>query len=560
MESTRSPAERLAMDGTLGRPAMARTLAYFYLAGAALIGATLMLPDAGVRDAPPMALLIALACAAGATLYVGASRLPEWVIPAFLMAGSLWISGAVYFSGSGGSPYAVLYVWIGVEAFYFLSRKQAVLQLTLMGAAYAWVLSAVPPQGPVQHWLLRVGAAVAAGLLVAYMRERIHRLVVRLTDAARTDPLTGLLNRRALEEAFDTELERSRRSRRPLSVIVGDLDSFKKLNDRMGHAAGDLALEMLAREVDKWKRRIDVAARVGGEEFAVVLPDTDGRGAFLVAERLRRAIQRTFAEDPVPLTISFGVATWPEHGDDAERLMHAADQALYAAKDMGKDRSVIYSAEVASMLAASGRMGGGEMQLATVVGLAEALDIRDTGTARHSHTVGRYAQIMAEAMGLPAERVERIRLAGIVHDVGKIGISDNVLNKSGPLDDNEWKEMRTHPQIAAKLLSRKEFADLRSWILAHHERPDGKGYPKGLPDEAIPLEAKILSVADAYEAMTADRVYRPAIGERAAREELEAGAGSQFDMEVVTTFLRALDQGADREGGEPEAAAQRLAG
>jgi HD-GYP domain-containing protein (c-di-GMP phosphodiesterase class II) len=185
------------------------------------------------------------------------------------------------------------------------------------------------------------------------------------------------------------------------------------------------------------------------------------------------------------------------------------------------------------------------MQLATIIGLAEALDIRDTGTARHSQAVGRYARMMAVELGFTPDRVERVRIAGVLHDVGKIGISDRVLTKPGPLDEAEWEEMRTHPEIAARLLSRPEFADLCSWIEAHHERLDGKGYPEGLMADAIPVEARILSVADAYEAMTADRVYRPALGEEAARAELRAGSGSQFDGEVVEAFLEALDRQRD---------------
>ena len=188
-----------------------------------------------------------------------------------------------------------------------------------------------------------------------------------------------------------------------------------------------------------------------------------------------------------------------------------------------------------------GTQAGTELQLATVIALAEALDIRDTGTGQHSHTVARYAELMARELGLEEERLERVRLAGVLHDIGKIGISDRVLTKPGPLDKSEWQEMYTHPEIGARLLSRPEFADLREWILAHHERPDGLGYPRGLRADQIPIEARILAVADAYEAMTADRCYRAALGEAAARAELEGGAGTQFDAAVVAAFLRALD-------------------
>ena len=238
-----------------------------------------------------------------------------------------------------------------------------------------------------------------------------------------------------------------------------------------------------------------------------------------MAERLRLGIREVFAGDEVPLSISFGIATFPVHAADGPGVLRAADQALYSAKEKGRDRSVVFSEQASKSLeGARQRLAdSSEMQLATVVGLAEALDIRDTGTGEHSRTVARYAGMMARRMGFAGQRVERIELAGLLHDVGKIGISDSVLTKPGPLDDEEWKQMRTHPQIGARLLGRPELADLRGWIVAHHERPDGKGYPFGLSHGDIPLEARILSVADAYEAMTADRVYKRAMAAEAAR-------------------------------------------
>ncbi len=384
--------------------------------------------------------------------------------------------------------------------------------------------------------------AAALGLMavVLYQRRQIARLGARLAEATRVDTLTGLLNRRAFEEMLDEELERSLRTGRPLSVIVGDLDWLQLVNARHGSETGDVVLQRVAQDLRKWKRRIDSAARIGGEEFGLLLPETGEGGAFLVAERLRRATHRTFAEEPLPVTISFGVATYPDHGSERSLLLASASSAMAAAKEMGKDRSVIYSPEIARMLAARPGPEGADLQLATVIGLAEALDIRDSGTTGHSHTVGTLCELTAAELGLPAERVERVRLAGVLHDVGKIGVSDRVLTKPGPLDPDEWQQMRTHPEIAARLLAHPEFDDLRSWILAHHERPDGKGYPAGMAGEEIPLEARIVAAADAYEAMTADRSYRSALGDEAARAELEAGAGSQFDARVVAALLDAL--------------------
>jgi len=394
--------------------------------------------------------------------------------------------------------------------------------------------------------LVPYACALALAVLALHQRRRMAGLRARIADATRTDSLTGLLNRRALEEMLDMELQRAARAGRPLAVIVGDLDSFSEVNERQGHAAGDIALQLVATDCLKWKRRIDQAARIGGEEFALLLPETDERGAFIVAERLRRATHRTFADAAVPVTISFGVATSPLHATDAVGLLRAADRAVSAAKELGGDRSVIYSDEVARTLAQPGTQAGGQLQLATVIALAEALDIRDTGTGQHSHTVGRYAELMARELGLDDDHVERVRLAGVLHDIGKIGISDSVLSKPGPLDAEEWQEMYTHPEIAARLLSRPEFNDLRAWILAHHERPDGLGYPYGLTGADIPLEARILAVADAYEAMTADRIYRPSLGAETARSELRAGSGTQFDATIVTAFVRALDAGRGR--------------
>src|SRR5215213_2740809 len=394
--------------------------------------------------------------------------------------------------------------------------------------------------------LLPYACVLALAGFALLQHRRMVALRARISDSARTDPLTGLLNRRTLEELLDLELERATRAERPLSVIVGDLDSFAAVNERHGHAAGDSALQLVAADCLKWKRRIDQAARIGGEEFALLLPETDERGAFIVAERLRRATHRTFAELSMPLTISFGVASSPAHGADPVTLLRAADRAMAAAKDLGSDRTVIYSDEVARRLAESGGEGDGQLQLATLIALAEALDIRDTGTGQHSHTVGRYSELMARELGFEEQHVERVRLAGVLHDIGKIGISDHVLSKPGPLDADEWQEMYTHPEIAARLLSRPEFDDLRAWILAHHERPDGLGYPHGLAGDEIPVEARILAVADAYEAMTADRVYRPSLGAELARAELKAGSGNQFDPDVVSTFVRALDAGQAR--------------
>jgi diguanylate cyclase (GGDEF)-like protein len=181
-----------------------------------------------------------------------------------------------------------------------------------------------------------------------------------------------------------------------------------------------------------------------------------------------------------------------------------------------------------------------EPRLAAMLLLAEALDMRDPSTARHSYTVGRYARATAIALGLPPERVDRIHSAGVLHDLGKVGISDAILHKPGPLTESEWVEMKKHPGIGAQILRHAGMADIAAWVGAHHERIDGLGYPSGLSGAAISLEARVLAVADAFEAMISDRCYRPAMPEEDARAELLRCAGTQFDPEVVDAFLRAV--------------------
>ncbi len=408
--------------------------------------------------------------------------------------------------------------------------------------------------GAVQICLL-AGAAVIAVTLAAFaVRQwlRIRALERRVAAAEGHDLLTGLLSRRSFEVELELALERARGEEGRLAVIAGDLDGFARVVEALGETGADDVLRQVARDLQKWKRRGDHAARIGSEEFALLLPDTDGRGAFILAERLRRATHRRFGDGPVPLTISFGVAGFPGHATHAGGLMRAADRALMTAKELGRDRSVIYHDDVGRMLAPA-EVEGGALEPAAAVALAEALDIRDTGTARHSHRVGLLAELIAVQLEFEPAHVERVRLAGVLHDIGKVGVSNSLLTKQGALSREEWGEMMTHPEIGTRLLSRTEFDDLRPCVAAHHERPDGHGYPAGLSAEEIPREASILAVADAYEAMTAQRSYREAIGAGAARAELEAGAGTQFDPTVVAALLRVLEL-EDAPGAQPGSA------
>src|SRR3954467_5111564 len=512
----------------------------FFVFGGVLALASLLLPHSSHVIDVGIAGLGASACLSGLVMLLMPQIMPPQLLTYVLLCGSVLISFGIYFTQSTGSVYALLYVWVGFQAAYFFPRRHVIGHVAVTGITYALALDSVPGSDRAQRWLLLFGVVLLIALMAATLRERVNRLIARLADAARTDPLTGLLNRRGLQELMEVETERALRSSRPLSIVVGDLDHFKHLNDRSGHAAGDLALRRFGEIAESASRRIDAVARIGGEEVALLLPATEQHAAYLLAERLRRAVKEPSADGELP-SVSFGVASFPSHAADAEALMHAADQALYAAKAMGRDRSVIYNPEVlASVLGGNLDPVAGNEHLSAVLVLAETLDLRDSGTASHSQTVGRLSALIAKALGLDDGRVERIRLAGMLHDIGKIGIPDWILHKPGKLDDVEWAEIRKHPEMGARIAASAKLDDISEWILYHHERVDGFGYPSRLPGDKIPIEAKILAVADAYEAMTAERVYKRAMPAAAAERELHDQSGSQFDADVVAALLGAI--------------------
>jgi diguanylate cyclase (GGDEF)-like protein/putative nucleotidyltransferase with HDIG domain len=522
-----------------------RSLGALFAAGGALTLASLALPHPEGLQAPAIAILGGLALVSGALMILAAPRLPAalgW-ISASLAFGTVLISGGVYFTHDADSSYGVLYLLVAFDGYFFLARRAALAHVAFVAGSYAAVLVAIsgPRDAPAPRWLLTVGTVVVVGLLADMLRERTDLLIARLKDAASTDALTGLLNRRGFEEAIDGELERSRRTGAPLSLLVGDIDHFKRINDQFGHRHGDRALQLFGDVAMATKRRIDMAARIGGEEFALVLPATDEHGGYLMAERLRRRVREALASHGDGMSVSFGVATYPRHGETAEHLIQSGDQALYLAKRLGRDRSVIYSEEVAASLQAERPAEPATVeQLSAVLVLAETLDLRDAGTAMHSQTVGRYAERIARHIGLAPPHVERVRLAGLLHDIGKVGVPDPILRKPGLLHDAETTEMRKHPELGARILAGANLDDLSGWVLAHHERPDGQGYPAGLAGDEIPVEARILAVADAFEAMTSDRVYRPALSIEAAIAQLQDHVGTQFDARIVAAFVESV--------------------
>ncbi len=543
------PADSEAFASEFERGVMARALAALFAAGATLALLTIALPHSRRASEVGLLLIVGNAYLIAAALFWGASTLPTRVLPIALLWGSTLIAGVAYFSGQSPGPLVFFYLWVFLYASYFLTARQTAVQIAYAGLAYgALLLARPPPDGIAEWWLVAMGTLLVAAILIRSMRARAETLIARLYDAARTDPLTKLSNRRGFRESLDLELERARRGQAEMTVVLGDVDRFKEVNDRGGQLAGNAALRRIAGVLGSGKRQLDEVARVGGEEFALILSDTGSHEGFVISERLRDAVREEFAEDFIPVTISFGVATYPRHGETASSLLRATEEALQAAKQSGRDRTVLHSSalQCAAIFEPDSGDIAGERFVALLLDLAAAVDVRFSGSARHSETVGRYAAMMARECGFSEERIERVGLAGMLHDIGKLGVPDSILRKPGKLSDSEFEIIKRHPEFGAQMLEHPSLADVRAWVGAHHERPDGHGYPLGLSGDAIPVEASILAVADAYEAMTSDRAYRSSIGPVAARNELRRCSGTQFDPRIVAALLSVLDREAER--------------
>ena len=322
-----------------------------FLVGSVITVAGIVFPHSPKADIDGFWAIAAGAALAAAALLAWHERLPPWVYQGVMALGTLIISLTLYFNGERhGGPAAdneVLYVWIALYSGYFFTRAQLTAQLAVVAGAYAATLLVVHPgQIGFTRWCITVGMVTLAGSLVHILKCRNDQLVERLFEAVRTDLLTGLVNRQGFDERFEVELERARRSAQPMALVLADIDGFKELNDRFGHPAGDIALTAVGRLASGAVRTIDTMARIGGDEFAAILPATGAEGAFELAERLRDGVPHLRNGYGEPLTMSFGIVEFPLHGQTREALVRAADRALYQAKGLGRNRSVVHRVQL----------------------------------------------------------------------------------------------------------------------------------------------------------------------------------------------------------------------
>jgi diguanylate cyclase (GGDEF)-like protein/putative nucleotidyltransferase with HDIG domain len=441
--------------------------------------------------------------------------------------------------------------------------------------------------------LLRTLADLIAGAL--------HNALTfqKAQEQAITDGLTGVKTHRFFMEALSAEWKRSTRAGRAFALVLMDLDRFKFVNDFYGHLEGDLVLQRVGHILETNCRRSDVVARYGGDEFVILMPETNMEHARQLATKLRGWVSADPLLREKNISASFGIACYPLHGSSPQELIQVADASMYLSKHQGGNavstadhfdpneakkwkRDVLeaylgvtlkrlfatgpeafeeiysrlkqFTESLASTESISGKPAAGassppgpeglpQAVLDTVTSLAFAIDAKDHYTQGHSQKVSAYAALIAESMHMSDTEIEEIRLGGVLHDIGKVAIPENILNKSGPLNPEEWETMKAHVKFGAKILDPlTPLARIREMVLHHHEFFDGSGYPDALTGDAIPLGARIIAVADAYDTITSDRTYKKGRTSTEALAELERCANAQFDRAIVEVFVRAMRQ------------------
>jgi diguanylate cyclase (GGDEF)-like protein len=395
------------------------------------------------------------------------------------------------------------------------------------------------------------------------LNDSVERLAGRIAEVealASTDPLTRLTNRLAVLQLLEAEIDRSNRYARPLAIALIDIDHFKWVNDTHGHAVGDEVLRHVAGVLRANIRSVDTIGRYGGEEFLLVMPETDIDGALASAENLRRVVGR--ADVPLPgstirVAISVGVAGGSGRTSlEVDRLLRDADNALYSAKGLGRDQvqafrpvdegGTLARATIDSAARARAAQIGRDAFAASKEGLLEALAQRPGWAGGASQLIARLAADIGRAVGLPDADIDRIHTASLLHDLGKLAIPDEILSKPAPLTPDEWRSIVEHPRIGQVVLEQAgAIRDAAAIVLHHHEWFNGSGYPHGLAGAEIPIGSRIVAIADAYEAMISERPYKRAMDHHEAIAELRRQSGVQFDPELVEVFVTLVGPGLD---------------
>ena len=420
------------------------------------------------------------------------------------------------------------------------SKKQLSGYLCMCGLAHS---------SSVNRELTLYKAKLTREILTSHLRNASLYQQARLTSL--TDALTAVGSRRLLEDKLQAECARAKRYKYPFSVAIIDLDNFKTINDVLGHATGDYALKKLAECMKSQKRVPDVLARYGGDEFVILMPETKADDAVILLERIRAQVQQIKVAENSSMTISCGIAqSPPDHSESSSELIRRADLALYEAKSTGRNCVKLWNKTMSKVLKAGDievekikklkrRIVGlskqaEKMFVQSIWGLVQALEAKDPYAKKHSENVTHYAIGIAETIEIDPKQLEVIRRAAMIHDIGKIGIPDAILSKPDRLTPHERNIIEQHPLIAVRILDKMSFLEQEIAIVrGHHEKWNGQGYPDGLSNTAIPLGARIMAVADTFDALTSNRSYHNSRSVTEAIEILLDSSGYDFDPKVV---------------------------
>jgi diguanylate cyclase (GGDEF)-like protein/putative nucleotidyltransferase with HDIG domain len=469
--------------------------------------------------------------------------------PVFLLGASSELERITLYAFVGGALYVIVNVVLVCGALAILAGQplRVLLRDNLRHSGPAFVIMAFLAALAASLWTtdpwLLVLLAGPLFTLTLYQRSALSTKVA--TRDALTDSLTGLGNHRSYQSRLREALERAEQNGGEVSLCLVDVDEFKGCNDRYGHPLGDQILVELSRLFVEG--RDDVAAfRFGGDEFALLLEENE-EDAYRLVEDLHERIAQTEFPHGQPVTITVGIASFPGYASSPDELQQIADGALYWAKRHGKNRSCVYSPSVVRVYSPNELTELAERQarLRAAENLIRIVDSKDTYTGEHSEAVAKLVEAMARELGLDDETTQQLKLAALLHDLGKIAIPDTVLKKPGCLQPDERRLVRAHVEFGHSLLQGLGIEPVDSWVLHHHEHWDGSGYPDGLAREDIPFGSRVILVADAYDAMTTDRTYRNASSATDALAEVRRRAGTQFDPEIVSALERCVVRGLD---------------
>jgi diguanylate cyclase (GGDEF)-like protein/putative nucleotidyltransferase with HDIG domain len=451
-------------------------------------------------------------------------------------------------TGSYASDYKFLFLFVIISSGIECSRRAG---LAVAGLAAAIVLSIdliFAPQAPVNtHFesdIVLICVFMIISWTIGYYVDLRKKHIANLNELANIDGLTGLYNHRYFYDCFSILFEQSRNDGTELSLLFIDIDDFKFYNDFHGHQTGDEALRIIAGIMKDALRDNGIAARYGGEEFTILLPNTGEATAVELAEKLRKEVQEyNFpGQDTLPsgnLTISVGISTYPTKAKTEAELVKRADEACYRAKFLYKNRVEAYHSILDDLQ--SNMVEIDSETTASIKTLIAVINARDKYTYGHVERVVFYCTLMAEKLGLNDKDKKNLIYSAYLHDVGKINIPEDILMKTEPLTEEEWEIMKNHPQKAAEIIENiKSLKDMVPIILQHHERYDGSGYPVHLKGDEINYFARVLAVADSFDAMTSIRPYQPRKSYNQAIRELMRCGGTQFDPDIVSDFINCI--------------------